>query len=128
MGGTSTDVSRFDGAYERRFEMQVNEPESDAGVRVVAPMLAIQTVAAGGGSICWFDGQTPVGRAPTAPAPSPGPPATGARRPALAVTDVNLVLGKILPRDFAFPLDVDAAGRRLDALIDEIAAAHAGRR
>jgi len=60
MGGTSTDVSRFDGEYERRYEMEVNDPESGTGVRIVAPMLAIETVAAGGGSICWFDGQKPV--------------------------------------------------------------------
>ena len=50
MGGTSTDVSRFDGTYEREFETQ------KAGVRIVAPMLAVETVAAGGGSICDFDG------------------------------------------------------------------------
>src|SRR5579872_5318164 len=50
MGGTSTDVSRFDGRYELEFETK------KAGVRVVAPMLSIETVAAGGGSICAFDG------------------------------------------------------------------------
>ena len=50
MGGTSTDVSRFDGRYELQYETE------KAGVRVVAPMMAIETVAAGGGSICRFDG------------------------------------------------------------------------
>ena len=50
MGGTSTDVTRFDGGYELQYETE------KAGVRVVAPMMAIETVAAGGGSICQFDG------------------------------------------------------------------------
>ena len=50
MGGTSTDVSRWDGRFQRQFETE------KAGVRIVAPMLAIETVAAGGGSICHFDG------------------------------------------------------------------------
>lgn len=50
MGGTSTDVSRFDGRYELEYETE------KAGVRIVAPMMAIETVAAGGGSVCWFDG------------------------------------------------------------------------
>ena len=50
MGGTSTDVSRFDGRYGLEYETE------KAGVRVVAPMMAIETVAAGGGSICHFDG------------------------------------------------------------------------
>ena len=50
MGGTSTDVSRYDGQFEYEYETQ------KAGVRIVTPMLAIETVAAGGGSICSFDG------------------------------------------------------------------------
>ena len=48
MGGTSTDVSRFDGEFERRYEMRLQDPGSRTGVRIVAPMLAIETVAAGG--------------------------------------------------------------------------------
>ena len=120
MGGTSTDVCRFDGEYERRFEMEVNDPESDAGVRIVAPMLAIETVAAGGGSICWFDGQKPV-VGPRSAGADPGPACYGRGGP-LAVTDVNLFLGKILPQDFAFPLDYGAVVSRLDALIEEVTA------
>ena len=90
MGGTSTDVSRFDGRYERRYEMEVNDPESDTGVRVVAPMLAIETVAAGGGSICWFDGQKPV-VGPRSAGASPGPACYGRGGP-LTVTDINQYL------------------------------------
>jgi 5-oxoprolinase (ATP-hydrolysing) len=71
MGGTSTDVSHYAGEFEREFETQV------AGVRMRAPMMSIHTVAAGGGSILTFDGaRLRVG--PTAPAPTPARPATGA--------------------------------------------------
>ena len=115
MGGTSTDVSRFDGDFERRYEMQFNDADSDAGVRIVAPMLAIETVAAGGGSICRFDGALPrVG--PKSAGADPGPACYGHGGP-LTVTDVNLFLGKLLPDHFAFPLDRDAVVARLDELI-----------
>ena len=71
MGGTSTDVALYDGAFERAFETEV------AGVRIRAPMMAINTVAAGGGSILHFDGSRyPVG--PTAPGRIPARPATAA--------------------------------------------------
>jgi len=118
MGGTSTDVSRFDGRYERRYEMEVNDPESGTGVRIVAPMLAIESVAAGGGSICSFDGQKPV-VGPRSAGAVPGPACYGRGGP-LTVTDVNLYLGKILPEYFPFPLDRTAVERRLDELIERI--------
>jgi len=118
MGGTSTDVSRFDGDYERRYEMEVNDPKSGRGVRVVAPMLAIETVAAGGGSICWFDGQKPV-VGPRSAGANPGPASYGRGGP-LTVTDVNLFLGKVLPHHFPFPLDRAAVEARLDELIAAI--------
>ena len=87
MGGTSTDVSHFAGAYERTSERAV------AGVRVRAPMLEIHTVAAGGGSICSFDGQRfRVG--PESAGAVPGP-ACYRRGGPLTVTDCNVVLGKI---------------------------------
>jgi 5-oxoprolinase (ATP-hydrolysing) len=121
MGGTSTDVSRFDGEYERRYEMEVNDPKSGRGVRVVAPMLAIETVAAGGGSICWFDGQKPV-VGPRSAAADPGPACYGRGGP-LTVTDVNLYLGKILTAYFPFPLDRSAVELRLDEAIAAIARA-----
>ncbi len=119
MGGTSTDVSRFDGRYELEFETE------KSGVRVVAPMMAIETVAAGGGSVCHFDGvKLVVG--PDSAGADPGPACYGRGGP-LTVTDVNFLLGKILPDRFPFPLDRAAATARLTALADEIAAA-TGRR
>ena len=105
MGGTSTDVSRFDGRYDLQFE---NEK---AGVRIVAPMMAIETVAAGGGSICRFDGAKLVVGPETAGA-DPGPACYG-RGGSLTITDVNLHLGRICPERFPFPLDGPAAARRL---------------
>jgi len=92
MGGTSTDVSHFAGEFEREFETQV------AGVRMRAPMMAIHTVAAGGGSILAFDGaRFRVG--PQSAGANPGP-ASYRRGGPLAVTDANVMLGKIQPRFF----------------------------
>ncbi|MEO8544114.1 MAG: hydantoinase B/oxoprolinase family protein, partial [Burkholderiaceae bacterium] len=92
MGGTSTDVSHFAGEFEREFETQV------AGVRMRAPMMSIHTVAAGGGSILAFDGaRFRVG--PDSAGANPGP-ASYRRGGPLAVTDANLMLGKIQPRYF----------------------------
>jgi 5-oxoprolinase (ATP-hydrolysing) len=112
MGGTSTDVSRFDGRYELEYETE------KAGVRVVAPMMSIETVAAGGGSICHFDGvKLTVG--PDSAGADPGPACYGRGGP-LAVTDVNFWLGKVLPDHFPFPLDRHAVKARLTALCDKI--------
>lgn len=120
MGGTSTDVSRFDGRYEMEFETQ------KAGVRVVAPMLSIETVAAGGGSICDFDGvQLRVG--PQSAGSDPGPACYGRGGP-LTVTDLNLYLGKILPTRFPFALDRSAVERRLVDLCERIAVSPMGHR
>eukprot|EP00913_Durusdinium_trenchii_P013344 g12525.t1 len=120
MGGTSTDVARFDGQYEREFETV------KAGVRVVAPMLAIETVAAGGGSICGFDGvKLHVG--PESAGADPGPACYGRGGP-LTVTDLNLYLGKIIPARFPFPLDRAAVEDRLNRLCDEIADSPMGKR
>ena len=108
MGGTSTDVARFDGEYEYEFETK------KAGVRIVAPMLAIETVAAGGGSICGFDGvKLVVG--PQSAGSDPGPACYGRGGP-LTVTDLNLWLGRIVPSRFPFPLDRAAVERRLTEL------------
>jgi 5-oxoprolinase (ATP-hydrolysing) len=115
MGGTSTDVARYDGGFDLEYETE------KAGVRIVAPMLAIETVAAGGGSICAFDGvKLVVG--PDSAGADPGPACYGRGGP-LAVTDLNFYLGKILPRHFPFPLNRRAVERRLTALIETIAAA-----
>ncbi len=92
MGGTSTDVSHFAGQFEREFETQV------AGVRMRAPMMSIHTVAAGGGSILAFDGaRFRVG--PQSAGANPGP-ACYRRGGPLAVTDANVMLGKIQPAYF----------------------------
>jgi 5-oxoprolinase (ATP-hydrolysing) len=92
MGGTSTDVSHFAGAYERTNETTV------AGVRVRAPMLEIHTVAAGGGSVCHYDGaRFRVG--PDSAGAVPGP-ACYRRGGPLTITDCNVVLGKIRPEHF----------------------------
>ncbi len=92
MGGTSTDVSHFAGEFERAFDTQV------AGVRVRAPMMSIHTVAAGGGSIIAFDGaRLRVG--PQSAGANPGP-ACYRRGGPLAVTDANVMLGKIQPEHF----------------------------
>jgi 5-oxoprolinase (ATP-hydrolysing) len=93
MGGTSTDVTHFAGEFERRFETEV------AGLRICVPMMHIHTVAAGGGSICWFDGgRLRVG--PESAGANPGPAAYRRNGP-LTVTDCNVMLGR-LPPDF-FP-------------------------
>ncbi len=114
MGGTSTDVSRFDGQFEYEYETQ------KAGVRIVTPMLAIETVAAGGGSICNFDGiKLTVG--PQSAGSDPGPACYGCGGP-LTVTDLNLILGRILPEHFSIPLIRDAAVGRLAELSDLIKA------
>ncbi len=92
MGGTSTDVAHYAGAYERAFDTQV------AGVRLQAPMLHIHTVAAGGGSICRFDGsRLRVG--PASAGANPGP-ACYRRGGPLTLTDCNLLLGRIQPDCF----------------------------
>jgi 5-oxoprolinase (ATP-hydrolysing) len=92
MGGTSTDVSHFDGEYERAFETEV------AGVRMRAPMMQIHTVAAGGGSILHFDGSRfRVG--PDSAGADPGPKCYRRNGP-LAVTDANVMAGKLIPDFF----------------------------
>src|SRR5580658_7245075 len=92
MGGTSTDVAHFDGEFERAFETEV------AGVRMRAPMMKIHTVAAGGGSILTFDGaRFRVG--PDSAGADPGP-ACYRRGGPLAVTDANLMTGKLIPDFF----------------------------
>jgi 5-oxoprolinase (ATP-hydrolysing) len=118
MGGTSTDVSHFAGVYERTSERAV------AGVRVRAPMLEIHTVAAGGGSICSYDGSRfRVG--PDSAGAVPGP-ACYRRGGPLTVTDCNVVLGKIraehFPRMFGpgadQPIDADASLARCQVIAD----------
>ena len=123
MGGTSTDVAHCSGAYERTFESEV------AGVRLRAPMMAIHTVAAGGGSILTFDGaRFRVG--PESAGANPGP-ACYRRGGPLTVTDANVMVGKLHPRFFPNvfgpdadqPLDDEVVRRRFHALAAEVTGA-----
>ncbi|MDQ8203405.1 hydantoinase B/oxoprolinase family protein [Pelagicoccus sp. SDUM812003] len=112
MGGTSTDVSRFDGQLDYQFEQRIG------AARVYAPSLRIETVAAGGGSICWFDG-TALRVGPESAGASPGPACYGAGGP-LAVTDVNLLLGRLDASRFGIPVFEEAARERLRDLQEQI--------
>src|SRR5436190_1336889 len=120
MGGTSTDVSHFAGEYERAFETEV------AGVRMRAPMMLIHTVAAGGGSILHYDGaRFRVG--PDSAGANPGPKCYRRGGP-LAVTDANVMVGKLVPEFFPpifgpqqnLPLDAEAVGSAFAALAKQI--------
>ena len=108
MGGTSTDVCRIAGAPN------IEHEAIKAGVRLLTPMLAIHTVAAGGGSICGFDGvQWQVG--PQSAGADPGPACYGRGGP-LTITDLNLLLGRVTPSAFPFPLDYFASRQKLAEL------------
>jgi len=120
MGGTSTDVSHFAGGFERQFETQV------AGVRLRAPMMTIHTVAAGGGSILHYDGaRLRVG--PDSAGADPGPACYRKGGP-LAVTDANVLLGKLIPAYFPQvfgpnadeSLDAEVVAHRFSALSQEV--------
>lgn len=120
MGGTSTDVSHFNGEFERTFDSVV------AGVRIRVPMMAINTVAAGGGSIVRFDGaRFRVG--PQSAGARPGPRCYRNGGP-LTVTDCNLLLGRIQASMFPHvfgpnhnqPLDLDAVQEAFVALADSV--------
>jgi 5-oxoprolinase (ATP-hydrolysing) len=123
MGGTSTDVTHYAGEYERAFVTEV------AGVRLRAPIMRIHTVAAGGGSICSFDGaRFRVG--PESAGANPGP-ASYRRGGPVTVTDCNVMVGKIDPALFPpvfgpagnLPLDAAIVRQKLAGLAAEIAAA-----
>ncbi len=108
MGGTSTDVARYDGDFEYVFEHDVGD------AHLVAPALAIETVAAGGGSICRFaEGRLQVG--PQSAGAQPGPACYGAGGP-LTLTDVNLLLGRLQPERFEIPIRPERAQEQLNGL------------
>ncbi|TIP14537.1 hydantoinase B/oxoprolinase family protein [Mesorhizobium sp.] len=120
MGGTSTDVAHYDGDYERAFDTEV------AGVRIRAPMMRIHTVAAGGGSVLHYEaGRFRAG--PDSAGANPGPAAYRRGGP-LAVTDANVMLGKLQPDFFPAifgpgqnePLDVEVVRSKFAALAAEI--------
>ncbi len=110
MGGTSTDVARVEGAPGLIYERRV------AGVDVVAPMVDLHTVAAGGGSLCRYrGGRFQVG--PQSAGSNPGPLCYGhPEAEELTVTDLNLVLGRLQPDLFPFPLDCERPRRALEAV------------
>jgi len=120
MGGTSTDVSHFAGEFEREFETQV------AGVRMRAPMMSIHTVAAGGGSLLVFDGQR-LRVGPQSAGANPGPACYRNQGP-LAVTDANVLLGRIQPRYFPAvfgpqanqPLDDQSVRAKFEELVKAV--------
>ncbi len=126
MGGTSTDVSHYDGDYERAFETEV------AGVRMRAPMMRIHTVAAGGGSILKYaQGRYQVG--PDSAGADPGP-ACYRRGGPLTVTDANVMVGKLLPAFFPHvfgprgdqPLDAATVSAKFARLTQEIGDGRSG--
>jgi len=120
MGGTSTDVSHYNGEFERTFESEV------AGVRIRAPMLSIHTVAAGGGSIINYDG-TRLRVGPHSAGADPGPACYRKGGP-LTVTDANLITGRIRPDHFPRvfgssadePPDESAARVKFEALAEKL--------
>jgi 5-oxoprolinase (ATP-hydrolysing) len=120
MGGTSTDVALYAGSFERAFETEI------AGVRMRSPMMAINTVAAGGGSILHFDGaRMRVG--PDSAGAQPGPACYRNGGP-LTVTDANVFVGKVQPAHFPsifgptgdLPLDRDIVCEKFAALADKV--------
>ncbi|WND03900.1 hydantoinase B/oxoprolinase family protein [Temperatibacter marinus] len=120
MGGTSTDVFHYAGSFEKTYETEV------AGVQMRVPMMYIHTVAAGGGSLLTYqDNRFQVG--PHSAGANPGP-VCYRRKGKLAVTDINVCLGKIMPRYFPAifgpnqdqPLDMLAAQSAFDAISKEM--------
>ena len=111
MGGTSTDVSRWHQRLELRQHIQVGQ------ARLLAPALPIETVAAGGGSICAIrEGRLHVG--PESAGASPGPAAYGADGP-LTLTDIHLLLGRIDPDGFPIPISLQASRDRMEQMLTE---------
>ncbi len=112
MGGTSTDVSLFDGRFDYRFESRVGN------YKILSPSLAIETIAAGGGSICDFDGHRfTVG--PRSAGAIPGPACYGDGGP-LTITDVNLLLGRLDTDHFAIPITIQKSQEALKHLLNKI--------
>ncbi len=108
MGGTSTDVCRVSADHDLQYE------STKAGVRILTPTLPIETVAAGGGSVCWFDGVS-LRVGPQSAGADPGPACYGRGGP-LTITDLNVWLGRLPASQFPFPIDGDAIRTRLSDL------------
>ncbi len=120
MGGTSTDVSRFDGDFELVLEKEI------AGIEVLGEMLALHTVASGGGSVLSFDGER-MRVGPDSAGSHPGPACYGFGGP-LTVTDANLLTGRISPahfpttfgRDGGSSIDREVTRKKFEILAAEI--------
>ncbi len=112
MGGTSTDTALYDGKLNYKFTTEVGD------ITMNSPALAIETVAAGGGSICYFDG-TKLCVGPESAKAYPGPACYGAGGP-LTITDVNLLLGKMNPQLMGIPIDHQAAEKALVLVIEQV--------
>ena len=112
MGGTSTDVSRYDSGFDYRFNTEIQ------GIHLSVPMLDIETVAAGGGSVCRFDSQK-LTAGPDSAGADPGPACYGHNGP-LTITDVNLFMGYVLPGFFPFPLDLGPVTDQLKQIQHDI--------
>ncbi|MFT4638867.1 MAG: 5-oxoprolinase (ATP-hydrolyzing) [Verrucomicrobiales bacterium] len=111
MGGTSTDVSRYDGHYHYQRELRIGQ------ARLQSDALHIETVAAGGGSICSVE-RSSLKVGPESAGASPGPACYGAGGP-LTLTDVHALLGRLSTETFAIPLDLQAAKDRWATFLDE---------
>jgi 5-oxoprolinase (ATP-hydrolysing) len=110
MGGTSTDVARYDNDHSYTFEHHVGD------AHIVAPAVAVESVAAGGGSVCWLDETDSTLRVgPHSAGASPGPACYGAGGP-LTITDCNLLLGRLDPAEFGIPINIEAARAKAEGL------------
>ncbi|MEL6943745.1 MAG: hydantoinase/oxoprolinase family protein, partial [Bacteroidota bacterium] len=112
MGGTSTDTARFDGNYDYNYVTTVGDAQ------MLSPCFSIETVAAGGGSLCQFNGEK-LSVGPESAGASPGPACYGAGGD-LAITDINLLLGKLDASAMGIPIQIEAAKAKLKSLQAEI--------
>ena len=116
MGGTSTDVSRYDQGFDYNSELTVGD------AHLFSQTLAIETVAAGGGSVCSIiEGRLLVG--PESAGAMPGPACYGNNGP-LTITDLNLLSGRVDGAAFGIPLNEDAASKALDKVLKELSKTH----
>jgi 5-oxoprolinase (ATP-hydrolysing) len=112
MGGTSTDTAIYDGRFDYRYNTKLD------GLELQSTVLAIETVAAGGGSICYFEnGGLQVG--PKSAGAFPGPACYGAGGP-LTLSDVNILLGKMDASCFSIPIFPEKANEMFLKLLNEI--------
>lgn len=112
MGGTSTDCTRIRGRYPYRYSTHIGD------IEIQSPAIAIESVAAGGGSICYFDGKK-LCVGPDSAGAFPGPACYGAGGP-LTITDVNLLLGKLDPSEMGIPVHLEDAEKALDKIIHDL--------